>query len=83
MIGFERLVAEPQTLEHAGAKILDEHIGLRDQPLHHGKAFRLLQIDRNAFLVAVESEEIMPVAFDSRLGDIETERIAPCPAARS
>ena len=50
---FTRLVAEAELVHRAGAEIFGHHVGGRDQLQHDLAARGRLQIDREAFLVAV------------------------------
>ena len=54
----ERLVVDAQPFLHAGAEILDDDVGLFDHPLEGREAFRRLEIERHAALVAVQVLEI-------------------------
>jgi hypothetical protein len=47
-----------------GAVILDQDVGGADEAAQDVGAFRLLQIDDEAFLVAVDAEEIVALAGD-------------------
>ena len=61
-----RLVAEPQPLHRAGTEVLDQHVGAIEQPLEDRRARRLLQVERQALLVAVDAEEVRALAADER-----------------
>ena len=61
-----RGVVEAQPGQRAGPEVLDEHIRLRDQPLEDLAAGRLLEIERDAFLVAVDAQEIRAFAVQER-----------------
>ena len=50
------LVPEAETVHHAGAKILDHHVGLLDQRQDDLAAFGRLEIDREQALVAERAE---------------------------
>ena len=52
------VVAEAQALDHTGAEIFDEDIGLFDQPAQDLLALLVLQIAGDAVLVGVEQHEI-------------------------
>jgi len=52
--------AEPRL--DVGPEILDQHIGLGHQPLQHGDAVRMLEVERQAALVALQILEIRAVA---------------------
>jgi hypothetical protein len=51
------LVSQPQPLDHAGAEVLQHHIGPGDQPFQGGQAIGMLQIEGDRALVAVVIEE--------------------------
>ena len=51
------VLAEPHPLDHAGAEILDEHIGAGDQTLQCLHPVRRLQVQHDRALVAVVVEE--------------------------
>src|SRR5206468_9507592 len=53
----QRLGAEPQLLDHAGAEILDEHIGLGEIALEPGDRLRVLQVEDDGALVHVHGVE--------------------------
>ena len=61
-----RLVAESEPLHGAGPEVLDEHVGPVEQPLEHRAPARRLEVQRQAFLVAVDAEEIRALAVDER-----------------
>ena len=50
----------------SGPKIFDEHIGFREQLFEHRKTVRMLEVQRNAFLVAVDAREIGAFPFEKR-----------------
>src|SRR5689334_6212992 len=47
---------------HVGTVILDEHVGLRDEPLEHFDTARALEVQRHRALVAVEVLEVEALA---------------------
>ena len=47
-------VVETELLDHAGTVILQHHVGLLRQPLGDRHAFRLLEVERDAALAAVQ-----------------------------
>ena len=58
--GFTRqqlLVAEADALDHVDAVVVEHGVGLGDQIVQHALAFRMLQIDRERALIAVEFEK--------------------------
>ncbi len=55
---IERLqprLAKTHLRHHAGAEIVDEDVGIRNQPLQHRAAARAIEIDDDRLLVAVEA----------------------------
>ena len=60
----ERLVVESELRQRPGTEVLDHDVGLRDQALEHRAALRLLEVERHAFLVAVDAQEIRALAAD-------------------
>jgi hypothetical protein len=53
----ELLWAEPQLFDHAGAEILDEHIGLAEISLEPVDCLRVLQVEDDGALVHVHGVE--------------------------
>ena len=53
----QRLGTEAQLLDDAGAKILDDHVGLGDIALEPGDGFRILQVEHDRALVHVDGVE--------------------------
>src|SRR3546814_3781987 len=51
-------IVEAQALHRAGREILDQHVGLLEQPADDLMAFRRFEVDREAAFVAVEIAEI-------------------------
>src|SRR5206468_8188884 len=62
----QRIVTQPQAVHDAGTVILDEDVGARRKAPHDVGAGRLLKVDDEAFLVAVDAEEIVAFAGDKR-----------------
>src|SRR4029079_11534569 len=54
----ERVIPEPEALHRAGSEVLDDHVGARDERVEDSPRARVLQIERDALLVAVDAEEI-------------------------
>jgi hypothetical protein len=48
----QRLPAQAELVEHAGAEVLHHDVGLGHQPAHHLDAVRVLQVHRHRLLVA-------------------------------
>jgi len=55
---LEVLVVDLELLRHAGAEVVQHHVGFTHQVVEHGQALFTLQIDAHALLVAVEREEV-------------------------
>ena len=53
----ERVVVEPEALHAAGAEIFHQHVGLFGEAIHDVEAFAIVEIDREAALALVPSEE--------------------------
>ena len=62
----QRLVAEPEAVHHAGAEILDQDIGFRDQPMNERDRIGILEVEREASLSRIELAEIGAVAVADR-----------------
>ncbi len=60
------LVAEPEPLHHAGAKLLHQHVGARDQIVGGGAAFFAFQVGDELLLAAVQHGEGRRVAAQKR-----------------
>src|SRR5207302_7898795 len=58
------VVAEAEAVHHPRAVVFDEDVGPGNEATQEIGAFLLLQIDDQAFLVAVDAEEIMALAFE-------------------
>jgi hypothetical protein len=68
----QHLPAEPEAFENARAKVLQQYVGLPDQPLEHLTPRRRLEIQRERALPAVLREERDPEPARAQLG-IATE----------
>ena len=53
----QRRGPDAQALGHAGAEVLDHHIHLLRQFMHHGHGLRMLEVQHQALLVAVHHRE--------------------------
>jgi hypothetical protein len=67
----QRLVADTELVHHAGAKILHHHVGFRRKALDDLDRFRLLQVQRQAALAAVDR---LPSRRKPALGPLLVER---------
>ena len=77
------VVAEAEPLDDAGAEILDEHVGLADEVLERLKVGRVLEVEGDALLAAVDGVEQGRVAADLGIGEIEAAaQVAALRAAR-
>ena len=54
----QRRVIEAELRQRSRTEVLDDHVALRDQPLEQARALRVLEVERDAFLVAVDAQEI-------------------------
>src|SRR5262245_24821707 len=66
MPGRERRIVESDFRQRPRPKILDDHVSFRDQPIEYLASARGFEIERHAFLVAVDAEEVGALAFDER-----------------
>ena len=62
-----RLIAEPQPRHHAGAELLDQHIGAGQQRHKLVAIGLVLEIEHEALLAAVEQREHRALAVEARL----------------
>jgi len=62
----ERLVIQPELGQRSRTKVLDDHIALDDQLLEQATPLRVLEVDGDAFLVAIDAEEVRALAFEER-----------------
>src|SRR5205823_5754982 len=62
MLRPERCVIEPDPLERSGPEIFDEHIRRCDEPLENCAALVAFEIERDAFLVPVDAQEVRALA---------------------
>ena len=63
----QRVVAEAQPRHHAGAELLDQHIGALDQWHQPVAVGAVLEVQHQAFLAAVEHGEHRGLAVEARL----------------
>ena len=68
----DRRLVEAETLDHAGAEVLHQHVGPRGEALDEIDALRRLQVDGDRALVAVEVQErgreaVAPIAVGARV----------------
>jgi len=52
------LPGQPHAVERAGREILHQHVAMPDQPVEDLAALRMLRVDRDRALVAVEHGEV-------------------------
>ena len=62
--GAHRLVVEAQALDHAGPEVFHADVARASQVEHHLAAVRLLHIDHDSPLVAVDGQEVVAFAAD-------------------
>ena len=58
MLRLERLIVQADLAERAGTKILHEDVALLDDSIEQRAAVGLLEIERDAFLVPIDAEEV-------------------------
>ena len=63
----DRRIVEAEFLHHAAGEILHHHIRFRDQFARHLQRRRIGEIERNAALVAIETEKGRALAADFRM----------------
>ena len=78
--GGERPVIDPEPLRHAGREVADDDVRHADQPVEERPAAPVFEVDRDAFLVAVERQEVGTHAVE-RMFRIRGEQ-APGPLPR-
>src|SRR5262249_4583883 len=54
----ERCGRKTEPLARAGAEILDEHVGAREQPIQDRPRLRMLQIERQRLLRSIQPDEV-------------------------
>ena len=59
----QRVEVEPHLGERARAEILDQHIAFRDEPVENRAPVGLLEIQRDAFFVSIDAQEIGALAL--------------------
>ena len=64
--GAQFFFAEFKPFHGSRAKILDQHVGAGGEPLQEFDAFGRFEIDRDAFLVSVDAEEVRALASGER-----------------
>ena len=60
--GAQRFVVEAEPVLHVGPIVLDQHVGAFRHLLENGDALGLLEVERDAALVAVQVEEVRALA---------------------
>jgi hypothetical protein len=66
MPGVQGVVAEPHLVERARAEVLDQHVRAGDERVEQPTPFGVLEVQRDAFLVAVDAQEVRALACDER-----------------
>ena len=74
----QRGVVKSQLGQRAGAEVLHDDVGARQQPVQDLPSFRVLEIEGDALLVAVDAQEIRALAVDERRVPSRACR-RPCP----
>src|SRR6187551_931956 len=54
----QRSVVEAESLQRARLEVFDEDVGAFDQCVEYAPPLRLLEVEREAFLVAIDAEEV-------------------------
>ena len=62
----ERVVIEAELRQRSRTEVLDDHVALRDQLLEQPPSLRVLEVDGDAFLVAIDAQEVRAFAFEER-----------------
>ena len=65
--GFQRFVAQTQPSGGARREVLQQHVGTADQPIQHRSGGRLLHIEGDAALAAIEPHEMAALAMDETI----------------
>ena len=60
----QRRIVESEPLQRSWLKILDEHISARQERFEDAPACGVLEVEREALLVAVDAEEVHALAID-------------------
>jgi hypothetical protein len=56
--GLERVGAEPEPVHHPGTEVLDQHVGVADQPAQPVEVVRVLEVEHHRPLRAVHRQEV-------------------------
>src|SRR5215471_15424871 len=59
-------VVKPDRVERARPEVFDDDIGFREEAIDDGTAVGVLEVDRDALLVAVDAQVVRAFAFDER-----------------
>src|SRR5207249_12340595 len=62
----ERRVIKAELAERAWPEVFHHHVALGDQPVENRSPFRLLEVERDAFLVAIDAQEVRALALEER-----------------
>src|SRR5581483_4718320 len=66
MLRRQRRVVEAELRQRAGAEVLDEHVGVRDEPREDRAPLGPLEVERDALLVAVDAHEVRALPVHER-----------------
>src|SRR5262249_55798007 len=58
----QRRVVESELRERAGPEVLDDHVRSVDEPIENRASLEPLEVERHAFLVAVDTHEVRALA---------------------
>ena len=79
---MQRLDAEAEPLEHAGAEVLDEDVGPVDEREQHVLVGRVLEVEGDRLLVAVGRQEVRRLAPSLLADEGRSPAAGVVPAAR-
>ncbi len=64
MPGGHVAISQADRIQRAGAEVLDQHIGERDEAIERRASVRLLEVEGDALLVAIDAQEIRALAIE-------------------
>jgi len=74
--GRQRGVGQPELLRQIAAQVVDKSVGIGGEAMQHLPRLRLLEIERDAFLVAVEAVEELAVVAPLPIAEKERPDMA-------
>src|SRR5581483_1274548 len=66
MFRRQRRVVEAELRQRAGTKVLDDDVASGNESVEDRTSFRRLEVERDAFLVAVDAEKVRALFADKR-----------------